>query len=182
MTRDLLPDPEELAALYLAGALPPEEHAAAEARLATDPAFAAAVADLAATADLLAEAGPSQPPPPAVRERLMADLPPRLTIARAADAEWVPIRPGVAYRFLHIDRAQHRFTALVRMDRGARYRPHGHDHPEECLVLEGELYVGNVLMRAGDFQRAEPGCRHAEQRTETGCLLLLSASLDEPPA
>jgi quercetin dioxygenase-like cupin family protein len=59
----------------------------------------------------------------------------------------------------------------------------GHDHDdhgdvEECLVLEGELNVGEDVMRAGDYQRALPGSEHAEQHSRTGALLYFSGTLD----
>jgi anti-sigma factor ChrR (cupin superfamily) len=178
---------EESAALYLAGALPPDEAAAAEARLATDAALAAAVAGFAAAAERLAAAGPIAQPPPAARDRLLAHikprrptLPPGMMLVRAEGADWHERRPGVHYRFLNVDHQRRRFTALVRMAAGRTYRAHRHDDVEECLVLEGELEVGGVVMRAGDYQRAEPGSRHPEQRALTDCVLLLSASMDEP--
>jgi anti-sigma factor ChrR (cupin superfamily) len=60
---------------------------------------------------------------------------------------------------------------------GATYPAHPHSGPEECLVLEGDLTAFGVRMTAGDYQRVEPGTEHAEQRSETGALLYLTAPL-----
>jgi putative transcriptional regulator len=86
--------------------------------------------------------------------------------------------PGVSVRRLAVDRAQDRVTMLVRMEPGAAYPVHRHGGPEECLVLEGDLEVGDQLrMQAGDFQRAEAGSVHAVQRTRGGCVLYITSSL-----
>ncbi len=68
-------------------------------------------------------------------------------------------------------------TCLKRLEPGAVYPSHPHDGPEECLVLDGEIIVGDVRMRKGDYQRAEPNSQHIEQRSETGALIYLSAPM-----
>jgi quercetin dioxygenase-like cupin family protein len=103
-------------------------------------------------------------------------------VERYREATFVPcgIR-GVTYHTLYENRRTGRLTALVRMAPGTSLRAHAHDEQgevEECLVLEGELRVGDEVMRAGDYQRALPGSEHDEQRTETGALLYFSGTLD----
>jgi uncharacterized protein HemY len=44
-------------------------------------------------------------------------------------------------------------------------------------VLEGELLVGGVRMKAGDYQRAEPGTAHADQWSDTGALLYITGPI-----
>lgn len=179
--------PEELTALFAAGALPPPEAAGVDTASAARE-FAAVVAALTAAVT------PSQPPPGS-KERLLAMIDSRAADPRAADrsaAAGIPgltIRfggdvpfaptpfPGVWARLLHVDRARRQFTAVLRLDPGASYPAHPHDGPEECLVLDGELMVGGVRLRAGDYQRAEPGSEHGEQRTETGAILFVTAPL-----
>lgn len=68
-------------------------------------------------------------------------------------------------------------TFLARMAPGSSYPSHRHGGPEECYVLKGDLDVGHRKMRAGDFERAEPGSVHARETTEEGCLLLIVSSL-----
>ena len=71
-------------------------------------------------------------------------------------------------------------TALFRMAAGSEYIPHVHAGPEECYVLEGDLHVGDdIVMHAGDYQRAPAGSVHGVQRTEGGCLLLVSSSMHD---
>jgi anti-sigma factor ChrR (cupin superfamily) len=78
-----------------------------------------------------------------------------------------------------MDSARDRMTCLVRMAAGTAYPRHIHAGPEECLVLEGELRVGDEMLRAGDYQRAAPGSHHPVQSTDRGCLLLIVSSLSD---
>lgn len=86
---------------------------------------------------------------------------------------------GVEVRRLFADRAANRATMLVRMAAGAGYPKHLHNGPEECLVLEGDLHVGEIVMRAGDYQRADVGSVHGVQHTEGGCVLLILSAFDD---
>lgn len=93
----------------------------------------------------------------------------------AGDGAFVPTPfPGMTIRMLNLDRERKQFTAMIRLEPGATYPGHAHDGPEECVVLEGELLVGGVRMKAGDYQRAEPGTEHADQWSDTGALLYVS--------
>jgi quercetin dioxygenase-like cupin family protein len=171
---------DELAALYAAGALPPAEARAFEAGLTAGSAAAGVdAAVLALTADV-----PPVEPPPWLKAELLAKLPPDpassgLTF-RFRDAgrfDPIPGAPGTYARVLHVDRRRKQFTAVLRMDPGAKYPGHHHDGAEECLVLEGELLVGDVRLRAGDYQRAEPGSDHVEQWTDVGAVLFVTAPI-----
>jgi hypothetical protein len=46
-------------------------------------------------------------------------------------------------------------------------------------VLQGDIWVGDVHMRRGDYQRAPAGRRHPVQTTDEGCVLLLVSSLSD---
>jgi quercetin dioxygenase-like cupin family protein len=85
--------------------------------------------------------------------------------------------PGIEVRRLALDAANDRVTIEVRMAPGSSYPAHRHGGVEECYVLEGDLDVGGVEMRAGDFQRVERGSVHPVQRTRKGCRLLIVSSL-----
>lgn len=86
---------------------------------------------------------------------------------------------GIEVRRLFVDQENDRMTAMFRMAPGTSYTPHVHAGYEECYVLQGDLRVGDVVMKAGDFQRAEVGSRHPLQSTVGGCLLLISSSLHD---
>lgn len=84
---------------------------------------------------------------------------------------------GVTARMLHMDPTTKRFSAIVKLQPGSRIPPHRHDGLEESLVIDGELIVGDVRMRAGDYQWAENGSEHVEQWTDVGATLLLSGPM-----
>jgi anti-sigma factor ChrR (cupin superfamily) len=98
--------------------------------------------------------------------------------SQSADWEKTDIE-GIETRRLFADPANDRVTMLVRMAPGTSYPGHVHGGPEDCYVLEGDLRVGELTMRKGDFQRAEKGSRHVRQSTEGGCVLLLVSSMQD---
>jgi quercetin dioxygenase-like cupin family protein len=165
---------DERAAVFAAGATPPDEVGALDAALAEAAGFGAVVEELTG-------AIPPVEPPPDARAKLLAALAPRgaavgISFRFAADGEFSPTRhPGISSRVLHIDHARRLVTVLLKLEPGAVYPAHSHDGPEECLVLEGEVLVGGVRMCKGDYQRAEPGSEHVVQRSDTGALLFLTA-------
>jgi anti-sigma factor ChrR (cupin superfamily) len=194
-----LGDPAELAALYAAGAMELDERAAFEVHLAEGCEMCRAeLARLGGVVAGLAAAALSVPPDPRSWEALLArvagtsassPLRPHLQLVaakseavlkRADDAVWEDTEvPGVRIRTLFVDAQSNHFTALVRMAPGSSYPGHIHGGPEECFVLEGDLDVGEQVMRAGDYQRVPAGSRHAVQSTKQGCLLLITSSLSD---
>jgi anti-sigma factor ChrR (cupin superfamily) len=101
-------------------------------------------------------------------------------ILRSYEGTWAETGvQGVTFRQLFFDSESRRVTMLVRMAPGSVYPPHRHRSSEECLVLQGDLWVGNTMLRAGDHQRSEAGTLHGEQSSRGGCLLLVTASPDD---
>jgi anti-sigma factor ChrR (cupin superfamily) len=199
---------EELAALYVVGAMPDDDRRAMEAALESGhPELCREVHRLEAAANMLINSTDSVKPSDTVRQRLMSaisqpaapakpveyptqqvwrdwssdQIGTELYTLRADQGDWEPTGvAGVEVRRLFVDRANNRMTAMFRMAPGTAYPQHVHDGPEECYVLQGELHVGDqLIMRAGDYQRAMPGSEHSLQWTETGCLLLVTSSLSD---
>jgi len=171
---------DESAAVFAAGAMPADEAAAFEAILTAGAAELGAVGDFAPVVVALAAAVPPVEPPPGAREKLLGSLPPPeaagVHFRFAGDGAFTPTRyPGVSVKLLHLDGERRQFTVLMKLEPGAVYPAHAHDGPEECVVVEGEILVGGVRMRQGDYQRAEPGSEHVDQRSETGALLFVTA-------
>ena len=50
---------------------------------------------------------------------------------------------GVAFKLLYTDRERGTFTTLVRMDAGASIPAHRHLGVEQCLVIDGDLAIGD---------------------------------------
>jgi quercetin dioxygenase-like cupin family protein len=96
---------------------------------------------------------------------------------RDAEARWIAMGEGVAYRVLREDPAVGRRAVLMRMQPGAVYPPHSHEIDEECFVIEGDLHFGDIEFRAGDFLVALKGTVHPASRTVNGCLLHVISGL-----
>ena len=132
------------------------------------------VIDTPLEAELLEALAPIEPGAARARsmlERLearIANAPGFLTVHRA-EGEWRALAPKVSEKFL-VERAGIR-ACLIRMEKGGWLPPHDHPTPEECVVLEGEVWLGDVHCRAGDFHLAPAGLRHGALRTDEGCLL-----------
>jgi anti-sigma factor ChrR (cupin superfamily) len=186
------------AALYALGALEGDEARRFEEHLAAGcAACAAQLREFEAVAGDLGLAAPEAEPPAGVRARLLAlvsedgggsgagavggggpslsqDAAPGFLVLRAGEGEWRPTDDaGVSFKLLFADRERGTVTTLVRMEPGARIRPHRHLGVEQCLVLEGDVRSGRVGMTAGDFNCSMPGSVHEELVSDGGALLLI---------
>ena len=123
------------------------------------------------------DAADGEPVPAGSFEKILARIDeegmqtPGTSIRRAADAEWRQYCDGIAYRVLKVDERLKRQTLLVKMQPGAILKSHSHRFEEECLVLEGDLRYGDLVLRAGDYHHAMAGAHHADGITAAGCLL-----------
>ena len=90
---------------------------------------------------------------------------------RSDAGTWMNLLPHVQVKVLHTDG---RYTSiLLRMEPGSALPAHFHEDDEECVVMEGEVYIGDVRVKAGDYHLALSGSRHGELRSDTGALLFL---------
>ena len=169
------------AALYVLGALPPEESRAFELRLKGGCPYCGAQAGTFASVveHLSLSVNPAEPRPD-LRQRLLERVQPRgkpsapsehMTIVRSGDAPWVSMPfPGVEIRQLIGDK-----TLMVRMQPGAVFPQHDHPRAEQCYVLEGSITDSDGLtLQAGDFVLMSGGITHAPLHSEEGCVLLVA--------
>jgi anti-sigma factor ChrR (cupin superfamily) len=96
---------------------------------------------------------------------------------RADAGQWRSFASGVSINVLRTDVAANNMTALIRMRPGARLDTHYHHQAEECLVLEGEICIGNHRLAAGDLHMAEAGVKHDDVVACTDVLLLVRAEI-----
>jgi len=183
----------ERAALYALGLLEPalahrfEKHVADECEVCR--------AELTAFRDTLGALPFSLPlaqPPASLRDRLMARIKPGPQVWKewqpasmgsgthlvpAGPAGWQPVGlPGVSAKQLYSDPELDQVTMLIRMEPGSTYPGHRHGGPEQCFVIEGDLWTGDSVLRAGDYQCLAKDSVHPPHRTEQGCLLLIVSS------
>jgi anti-sigma factor ChrR (cupin superfamily) len=190
------------AALFALDTLAGREAAAYEEHLAACPLCRAEVEAARSGLADLALLAPAVAPPAGLRDRLLRRARDQEPAAAAGPVQvwkaWSPaleesggsayvpgagssFEPtgvdGVEVRRLYVDASSDRVTMLVRMRAGASYPAHVHGGPEECYVIAGDLRVGEIHMRAGDYQRVRRGYRHGVQTTDGGCLLFIVSSL-----
>ena len=121
-------------------------------------------------------------PPPELRERVLTAAQvgivdsDKITIPPDV-GKWRVIAPKVSMKMLHVTSESRSF--LLRLEPGGRLMPHDHPGDEECMVLEGEVYLGDVHATAGTFHLAPKGTHHAEIRSTTGTLLYLRLATPE---
>jgi len=124
-----------------------------------------------------AEPVPAEPVPAA--QAAQREPPPSTYTIRAADMRWVSVGAGVEVKVLRMDRDRKDQTVLIRMQPGSVVVGHRHTQEEECLVLEGEVYIGDYRLSAGDMHVARPGAVHEPIRAPHGALLLIRSEM--PP-
>ena len=89
---------------------------------------------------------------------------------------WYPSTSGVQVMPLSGDK--HVTSMLVRFDAGASVRDHTHALDEDCLVLEGDMFLGDILIRAGDYQLAPAGSSHLGEMSDHGVTFYFHGALD----
>jgi len=95
---------------------------------------------------------------------------------RDAEAGWADYAPGIRRRVLWTREGQ--AAMLYRADAGAAVPRHVHVHDEECLMVEGELFLDDVLLQRGDYQLAPAGSGHRFTATDTGVVIYAHGDLD----
>ena len=92
------------------------------------------------------------------------------------DLEWEQAGPGISCKVLSADLVSDRICLLVRLEPGAEYPRHTHVGVEECHLLDGELWIDDLKLCPGDFNRAEPGTTDSRVWSETGCTCVVITS------
>jgi len=165
---------------YVLGVLRPEERRAVERDAATDPDLADEIAFWTERLTPLVDTVEVEPPPELferIKSALHApapELPGTLTV-RAEEGRWEALAKGVERKILSTA-PNGRVTYLIRGQKGARLAGHDHADDEEIYVLEGDLTIGPLSLRAGDYHLARRGARHPAATTAGGCLLLITAA------
>ncbi|MDG4552999.1 MAG: cupin domain-containing protein [Candidatus Competibacter sp.] len=172
---------ESLAGDYVLGALSGPELAEFETVLAADPvlrqqvsAWERRLTPLAAT---LPEATPRAALWDAIEAALDADGPPATVTVREREGEWRTLTPGLEIKLLLVDRQAGFQSFLLRLAPGCQLPAHDHDALEECLLLEGDMLIGDRAYTAGDYHAALPGSRHDPISTRNGGVVFLRSQL-----
>ena len=95
---------------------------------------------------------------------------------RWSEPEWERVAPGIECKLLATDDARQRVSMLVRLAPGASYPAHTHAGVEELHLLDGELWIDERKLVAGDYNYGAPGAADERVWSETGCTCVLITS------
>lgn len=100
---------------------------------------------------------------------------PGIRTVRPNDGLWEDIAPGIARKIVHQDTGGHGVSYFLRIEAGAVLPEHGHPGDEHCVVLEGELRVGDTIFGPGSFQYAARGHDHPSITAVTAAIVFIRA-------
>ncbi|MBX3615953.1 cupin domain-containing protein [Nitrosomonas sp.] len=99
-----------------------------------------------------------------------------LITVRAQEGEWTDLAPGVASKPLFEDGDM--CSSMIRIDADAAWPAAQQSliRSEECLLLEGDAFVGDTLLCAGDWQLAPAGTQSRLIASDKGALLFVRSA------
>ena len=175
-------DDHDLATGFVLGNLDAESRERALLRITEDRAFAGEVQAWETRLAALVESGEAALPAglfAKIESGIAAsqvELPGTVT-KRAGSGVWVQAGPGLKIKILNEIAAVRRQTFMAWLEPGAEYADHDHDQDEEIYMIEGDLIIGDLVLKAGDFHVARVGKHHPTHRTKTGCICIISQAL-----
>lgn len=107
-----------------------------------------------------------------MREMLGAWLPgsrERPGTISASAGEWREMADGASMKLLW--RLGNEASMLLRLRAGARVPAYVHHVAEECLLLDGEAFFGDILLRESEYQMVPPGLTQGDAFSDVGALL-----------
>jgi quercetin dioxygenase-like cupin family protein len=96
--------------------------------------------------------------------------------ARDSELPWLAHAPGIERRVLWQRGSES--ALLYRVQPGSAVPRHDHGHDEECLMVEGEVFVDDILLRRGEYQLAPAGTHHEGVSSDTGGILYAHGDID----
>lgn len=110
--------------------------------------------------------------------RIAAGTTDRHLTSHAGDPGWQPFGTGLSLKVLH--RAGDVMSYLLRLDAGASLPVHRHPVDEECVVLEGEVIIGQQLrLGPGGFHLGRKDVLHDRLHSPGGALIFLRGAIPE---
>ncbi|WP_150047575.1 cupin domain-containing protein [Methylomonas rhizoryzae] len=93
--------------------------------------------------------------------------------------DWQDLAPGVQKKVLYGDRDYQ--SCFYRLFAGAQLPDYSHSVDEECMVLAGEVFFGDMLLQAGDFQLAPAGRKRGDWSCDSSALLFVRGAIVDLP-
>ncbi|MCX7068074.1 MAG: cupin domain-containing protein [Methylococcales bacterium] len=118
--------------------------------------------------------------PPILRELVGGVLPlggdSSRTIFAHKNDNWIELLEGVFKKDLWSD--ENWVSRIYRLEPGALVPGHSHLLDEECMMLQGEVFLGDILLRAGEYQLAPAGSLHGDVYSDVGATLFVRGARD----
>ena len=177
--RDLKSDDtaDRLASEYVLGTLEGEARADFVIRLVSDPALRALVAAWEERlSGLNGDAEIDQPPARLwrkIEDRIEYLEPAGTKTLRAEAGRWRKVASGVEIKLLYTDKESGARSLMMRLAPGAIYPAHDHSALEECVIVEGDMIIGDLQLHAGDYHAVQAGTRHGEVTSQSGGVVFL---------
>ncbi len=94
---------------------------------------------------------------------------------KANESDWVEVQDGVFKKDLCIDGETS--SRFFRLESDTTMAGHPHSLDEECMMLSGDLFFGDILLQAGDYQLTPKGSGHLDIYTDTGALFFIRGAV-----
>jgi quercetin dioxygenase-like cupin family protein len=88
---------------------------------------------------------------------------------------WIEVQKGVFQKDLWTDSSV--ASRFFRLAAGTHLDGHYHPLDEECMMLGGEVFLGDILLQAGDYHIAPASTEHLEVFSDTGGLLFVRGAI-----
>jgi anti-sigma factor ChrR (cupin superfamily) len=113
-----------------------------------------------------------------IAARVAAEIPaaPLPAVPCEQSTAWQEVAPGISALLLATDVVTGRVSMMVRLQPDVEYPAHEHADLEELHLLEGELWIDERKLVAGDYNRAEAGSADRRVFSPTGCTCVLITS------
>jgi len=172
-------DMDSLAAEYVLGTLAGNERAQFAETLAHDPALEKLVAEWEQRLAPLDERIEPMKPPAGLWAKIDAEVDELTSFeanainVRASEGDWQQLLEGIDKKILFRDPVAGTESYLLRYAPGASIPAHEHRLSEHCLMLEGDVTVGDLRLGPGDFQAIPAGTPHPATMSEGGALVFI---------
>jgi quercetin dioxygenase-like cupin family protein len=100
-------------------------------------------------------------------------------VTMRADEGWFELAPKIEKKVLYVDREAGTESYLLRVQPGAVGPAHKHARDELCVVLEGDFYLGDIHLKAGDFHMASAGSTHGQAHSKNGALVFQQGAIED---
>jgi mannose-6-phosphate isomerase-like protein (cupin superfamily) len=170
---------DTLAAEYVLGTLTGEARARFEEALADDPQLDSLVAQWEQRLAPLNDHIIPMKPPAGLWDRIDLNIDAMTSPAAGAvsirvdEGGWTRLVHGIDRKLLFTDPASGTETFLLRFAPGAWLPAHAHRLCEQCLMLEGDVRIGDETFGPGDFHAVPAGTPHPAIVSESGALVLI---------